>query len=66
LITPPLASNFGIAWLPAGPPGAVCADAPAAPNPSNPVKTSGNAAFISHLRQAVRTGTILTATTPAI
>jgi hypothetical protein len=36
--------------LPAGSPGAVCAHAPAAPNPSNPVKTSGNTAFISHLR----------------
>jgi hypothetical protein len=36
--------------LPAGSPGAVCADAPAPPNPSNPVKTSGNTAFISYLR----------------
>jgi hypothetical protein len=42
-------SFSGIVWLPAGSSGAVCADAPAAPNPNNPVKTSGNTAFISHL-----------------
>jgi hypothetical protein len=35
--------------LPAGSPGAVCADESAAPNPSNPVKTSGNTPFINHL-----------------
>ena len=34
---------------PAGSPGAICADAPVAPNPNNPVKNSGNTAFISHL-----------------
>src|SRR5580704_16064143 len=43
-------SFSGIVWLPAGSPGAVCADAPTVPNPNNPVKTSGNTAFISHLR----------------
>lgn len=43
-------SFSGIVWLPAGSPGAVWADAPTAPNPNNPVKTSGNTAFISHLR----------------
>jgi hypothetical protein len=43
-------SFSGIVWLPAGSPGAVCADAPPAPKPNNPVKTSGNTAFISHLR----------------
>jgi hypothetical protein len=43
-------SFSGIVWLPAGSPGAVCADALTAPNPKNPVKTSGNTAFISYLR----------------
>jgi hypothetical protein len=33
-------SFSGIVWLPAGSSGAVCADAPAAPNPNNPVKTA--------------------------
>jgi hypothetical protein len=43
-------SFSGIVWLPAGSPGAVCADELTAPNPKNPVKTSGNTAFISYLR----------------
>ena len=43
-------SFSGIVRLPAGSPGAVWADAPIAPNPNNPVKISGNTAFISHLR----------------
>ena len=42
-------SFSGIVWLPAGSPGAICADALTAPNPKNPVKTSGNTAFISRL-----------------
>jgi hypothetical protein len=37
----------GIVWLPAGFPGAVCADAPVAPNPNNPVKTSSDTVFIA-------------------
>lgn len=42
-------SFSGIVWLPAGSPGAICAHAPLAPNPNNPVKASGNTAFINHL-----------------
>jgi hypothetical protein len=42
-------SFSGIVWLPAGSPGAVWANAPGPPNPNNPVKTSGNTAFINHL-----------------
>src|ERR1700682_424235 len=42
-------SFSGIVWL-AGSPGAVCADAPAAPNPNKPVKNSANTTFICHFR----------------